>query len=74
MWLLFLKIVTPIGKAMNHLQELKRISALTTNLATHMILKNMSLDEAAVQLIKTRQELDKIIDALVECHAGDDNA
>ena len=58
---------------MNHLKELKRISDLTTNLATHMILSNIALDEAAVQLIKYRQQLDEIIYAL-ERDAGDDNA
>ena len=52
---------------MNHLEELKRISDLTTNLANHMILSNIALDEAAVQLIKYRQQLDEIIYALERC-------
>ena len=68
-----LKKVTPIGYEMNHLEELKRISDLTTNLANHMILSNIALDEAAVQLIKYRQQLDEIIYAL-ERDAGDENA
>ena len=59
---------------MNQLQELKRIRDLTSNLATDMVLNNPSLDEISIQLIKHRQELDKIIDALVEFDAGDDNA
>ena len=58
---------------MNHLQELKRIRDLTSNLVTDMILNNPSLDETSLQLVKHRQELDKIIDVLV-CNAGDDNA
>ena len=74
MWLLFLKIVTPIGKALNHLQQLKRIRDLTSALVTDMVLTNPSLDESSILLIKHRQELDKIIDALVERGWGDDNA
>lgn len=66
-------MVTPIGYAMNQLQELKRIRDLTSNLVTDMVLNNPSLDEISIQLIKHRQELDKIIDVLV-CNAGDDNA
>lgn len=58
---------------MNQLQELKRIRDLTSNLVTDMVLNNPSLDEISIQLIKHRQELDKIIDVLV-CNAGDDNA
>jgi hypothetical protein len=58
---------------MNHLQELKRIRDLTSNLVTDMILNNPSLDETSLQLVKHRQELDKIIDVL-ECNAGADNA
>lgn len=65
-------MVTPIGYAMNQLQELKRIRDLTSNLVTDMVLNNPSLDEISIQLIKHRQELDKIIDVLV-CNAGDDN-
>ena len=57
---------------MNQLQELKRIRDLTSNLVTDMVLNNPSLDEISIQLIKHRQELDKIIDVLV-CNAGDDN-
>ena len=59
---------------MNHLQQLKRIRDLTSALVTDMVLSNPSLDEISIQLIKHRQELDKIIDALVEFDAGDDNA
>ena len=59
---------------MNQLQELKRIRDLTSNLVTDMVLNNPSLDEISIQLIKHRQELDKIIDSLVEFDAGDDNA
>ena len=66
-------MVTPIGYAMNHLQQLKRIRDLTSALVTDMVLSNPSLDEISIQLIKHRQELDKIIDVLV-CNAGDDNA
>lgn len=59
---------------MNHLQQLKRIRDLTSDLVTDMVLTNPSLDESSIQLIKHRQELDKIIDALVERGWGDDNA
>lgn len=59
---------------MNYLQQLKRIRDLTSELVTDMVLNNPSLDETSIQLIKHRQELDKIIDALVEFDAGDDNA
>ena len=59
---------------MNHLQQLKRIRDLTSALVTDMVLSNPSLDESSIQLIKHRQELDKIIDALVERGWGDDNA
>lgn len=59
---------------MNHLQQLKRIRDLTSALVTDMVLTNPSLDESSIQLIKHRQELDKIIDALVERGWGDDNA
>jgi hypothetical protein len=58
---------------MNYLEELKRISYLSTNLATHMILKNMSLDEAACELIRQRQELDKIIASLESNHDNGSN-
>ena len=58
---------------MNYLEELKRIKNLTSDLVTHMIVNNSELDEISIQLIKHRQELDKIIDVLV-CNAGDDNA
>ena len=57
---------------MNHLQQLKRIRDLTSALVTDMVLTNPSLDESSIQLIKHRQELDKMIDVL-ECNAGDDN-
>ena len=67
-WLLQLEYI------MNYLQQLKRIRDLTSELVTDMVLNNPSLDETSIQLIKHRQELDKIIDALVECDAGDDNA
>ena len=59
---------------MNHLQQLKRIRDLTSALVTDMVLTNPSLDESSIQLIKHRQELDKIIDAHVERGWGDDNA
>lgn len=58
---------------MNHLQQLKRIRDLTSAIVTDMVLTNPSLDESSIQLIKHRQELDKIIDALVECDTGDEN-
>ena len=59
---------------MNHLQQLKRIRDLTSALVTDMIVNNPSLDETSIQLVKHRAELDKIIDALVACDAGDENA
>lgn len=66
-------MVTPIGYAMNYLEELKRIKNLTSDLVTDMIVNNPELDEISLQLVKYRAELDKIIDVL-ECNAGDDNA
>lgn len=66
-------MVTPIGYAMNYLEELKRIKNLTSDLVTHMILNNPELDQISIQLVKHRAELDQIIDVL-ECNAGDDNA
>ena len=58
---------------MNYLEELKRIRDLTSDLVTDMVVSNPSFDAHSVQLIKHRQELDKMIDVL-ECNAGDDNA
>ena len=66
-------MVTPIGYAMNYLEELKRIKNLTSDLVTDMIVNNPELDEISIQLVKHRAELDKIIDVL-QCDAGDDNA
>ncbi len=38
-------MVTPIGYAMNYLEELKRIKNLTSDLVTDMIVNNPELDE-----------------------------
>ena len=72
--LLYSKWLLQLEYIMNYLQQLKRIRDLTSELVTDMVLNNPSFDETSIQLIKHRQELDKIIDALVECDAGDDNA
>ena len=67
-------MVAPVEYIMNYLEELKRIKNLTSDLVTHMIVNNSELDEISIQLVKHRAELDKIIDALVACDAGDENA